>query len=215
MPATATGLTPSHIIRVSPIMILSFSSRDTNFSPSVAPLTTILPSSRYRKSKACNGCPSSIITKLVISTILFIARSPTPSSLLFIHEGEGFIFTFFITLAAYLGHSSGFMISTEVISLISSAPSEKTISGYLTVFPVMAAISHAIPTMLRQSERFGVIVKSSVTSLRSSASARSSPGFRSPGSIIIPEASSPISSSSSEQSIPSDNSPLIFECFTE
>jgi len=65
--------------------------------------------------------------------------------------------------------------------------------------------------MLRQSDRFGVTPMSSTVSRRARTSIRFRPVGVSGGRISSPDASGPIPSSSSEQSIPSEASPRIFE----
>jgi len=100
-------------------------------------------------------------------------------------------------------------METEVKPRMSSSDSFTVREGYRRAFPVTAATSRAMPTMDRQSDRFGVTPISRTVSDRSSASASSFPSGRSGGSIMIPDASPPIPSSSSEQSIPSDASPRI------
>jgi len=129
IPAMATGLRPSQIISVSAFRVRVLPSRETKGSPCRERRTTILPSSRNRKSKACRGCPNSIMTKFVTSTTLLMALSPTASRRCRIHFGEGWIFTPLIMRAVYRGQRSGSRISTEVIDRISSPDSLKEIFG--------------------------------------------------------------------------------------
>ena len=95
MPASAAGLLPSHITRLSWVSVNVFSSSVVIFSPSSARLTTISLPSMVSRSNACMGWPISKSTKLVMSTTLFMDRSPHSASLRLIHMGEGAIFMSF------------------------------------------------------------------------------------------------------------------------
>ena len=105
IPATPTGFSASHIISTSLSSVCSLPSSVMNFSPSSARLTTIFPPAMVSRSYACIGWPYSSITKLVISTRLFIGRIPHEESALCIHFGDGPILIFLTTLAQYLGQS--------------------------------------------------------------------------------------------------------------
>ena len=102
----ATDLEPSFIIKILESNSLSISSKVVNFSPSKALSTTIVLLSICLASNACIGWPSSNITKLVMSTILFIGLTPASKSLSCIHPGDGLTLTFFTPLAIYLLHNS-------------------------------------------------------------------------------------------------------------
>jgi len=115
--------------------------------------------------------------------------------------------TFWINRAVYRGHKSASSIVTEESSDTSWADSRMRTSGIFIFFPVRAATSRAMPIMLRQSERLGVMPMSRTVSPRSRASCKGLPKAISAGSCRMPDASSPISSSASEQSMPSDFSP--------
>ena len=95
IPAKAAGLSPSHITRLSWLSLNVLSSRVVIFSPSFALRTTISLPERVERSNACMGCPISSSTKFVMSTTLFIERSPHSASLFLIHMGEGAIFMSF------------------------------------------------------------------------------------------------------------------------
>ena len=73
--------------------------------------------------------------------------------------------------------------------------------------PVIAATSRAIPIMLKQSARLGVILTSKIVSLKSRAVSNGTPKVKFSGSCQIPAELSPVESSASEHSIPSDFSP--------
>ena len=79
-PATATGPFASFIISMESSKLLSTPSRVVNFDPSSATSTTILPPAKLLISKACSGCPYSIITKFVMSTMLLIGLIPAAMS---------------------------------------------------------------------------------------------------------------------------------------
>ena len=67
-------------------------------------LTYILFPYIFDKSNACRGCPISNITKLVISTILFIGLSPIDKSLDFNQSGDSDILTESMITPEYLEH---------------------------------------------------------------------------------------------------------------
>ena len=94
-PASATGLSLSHITRFSRFSSNSFPSSVVIFSPFSARRTTISLPSSVLKSNACIGCPISSSTKFVMSTILFIERSPQSASFFLSQSGEGAILTSF------------------------------------------------------------------------------------------------------------------------
>ena len=119
IPAKAIVLSLSFIHKHSESKVLSTSSKVVNFSPPLALSTTIFPDSISLASKACIGWPSSSITKLVISTILFIGLTPASNNLSCIHEGDGAILTFLTPLDIYLLHNSS-LTSTFNSSLILS-----------------------------------------------------------------------------------------------
>ncbi|SUQ47886.1 hypothetical protein CNEONATNEC26_01746 [Clostridium neonatale] len=102
IPANPIVLLLSFIQRTLLSKVLSTSSRVVNFSPSLALSTTILLFVSSLLSNACIGSPISSITKLVISTILFIGLTPASRSLSCIQLGDGAILTFFTPLAIYL-----------------------------------------------------------------------------------------------------------------
>ena len=70
-----------------------------SFSPGLARRTTMVWSFTLERSKACIGWPVSSITKLVMSTMLLIGRTPAPYRYSRIHLGLGPIFTSVITRA--------------------------------------------------------------------------------------------------------------------
>jgi len=113
-PARATGFSPSQIISISGSRRRSFPSRVIKASPSLAVRTTIRFSARRSKSKAWSGCPLSIITKLVISTILLIGFKPTETKRSWSQKGDGPTVISKTRLAAYLGQSSGAIMVIEL-----------------------------------------------------------------------------------------------------
>ncbi len=142
--------------------------------------------------------------------MLLIGRTPAFSSRCCIQAGDGWIFTSLIILAIYRGQRSESIIATFVHFSASSLSSFKFICGSLSLFPVIATTSLAIPIIPRQSGRFGVISNSRTTSSRSRNLPISSPIGAAPSRIIKPLASSPSPSSASEHIIPSETTPLIF-----
>ena len=98
-PAMPMLLSASLIMSMSPSMVLSFSSRVTNFSPGAAFSTTILLPWTSLISKACIGWPYSSMTKLVKSTILLIGRMPAYIRRFCSHHGDCLITTSVMILA--------------------------------------------------------------------------------------------------------------------
>ena len=94
IPARAMGFSASAMTRLASESSSSLPSRVTIFSPGFARrATTRRPESLF-KSKACRGWPSSMSTKLVMSTTLLMERSPTASRRSTIHAGDGPTLTF-------------------------------------------------------------------------------------------------------------------------
>ena len=147
--------------------------------------------------------------------MLLIGLMPAYISLFWSHQGDCSTLTSVTTLATYLLQFSGFLISTDTKSLASFSPaSSSSTSGYEKGLSKVAAASLAIPTIARQSGLLGVISKSTTACFRPSASAKSIPSSYSSSRIQIPSlcatgttlSSNP--SSSAEQSIPKDSTPL-------
>ena len=175
IPATPSVFSPLVIINISGSSFLSWPSSVVNTSLCLAFLTTIFLFPISLISKACIGWPISSITKLVISTMLFIGLTPASINLLCIQYGDFSIFTSVTLLARYLEHKAGFsiLISTS-ISLSDS--SFTLISGYLVLVPKVTAASLAIPIIHLQSGLFDVNSKSMTASFKPRTSLISIPG---------------------------------------
>ena len=141
------------------------------------------------------------------STTLLMGRSPTARSRAWSHAGEGPMVTPLTTRAVNRWQRSGASIKTRASARAGSPDSFSATAGGRKRAPVSADSSRAMPTMERQSGRFGVISTSSTWSSRPSVATRSAPG-RAPSSSRIPAScASPIPSSRSEQSMPCDSTP--------
>ncbi len=93
MPAMPAGLSSVVITKSFGLSSYTFLSRASSFSPSRAARTPMFKEPRRFASKACNGCPTLNITRLVASTTLLILLWPMASSEVLSHSGEGPTFT--------------------------------------------------------------------------------------------------------------------------
>ena len=165
--AKSNALSLFPITNISDVKVLSTPSKVVNFSPSSAKYTLISSYFISSKSKACSGCPSSNITKLVISTMLFIGLIPASINLLCIQYGDGPIFTSFTTLPQYLLQRS---VSIFILKFISSSEPLTFISGNFNSVPKVTAASLARPIIDLQSGLFDVISNSIKASFINKAS---------------------------------------------
>ena len=94
MPARPVARSLSAMTSISGVSVCVLPSSVVSVSPSCARRTTIVCSRTLLRSNACIGWPVSSITKLVMSTMLLIERTPAPYRYSRIHLGDGPIFTF-------------------------------------------------------------------------------------------------------------------------
>ena len=78
MPARPVAFSSSAMTSMSGVSWCSLPSRVFSISPSFAFLTTMVCPCTLLRSNACMGWPVSSITKLVMSTMLLIERTPAP-----------------------------------------------------------------------------------------------------------------------------------------
>ena len=138
-----------------------------------------------------------------------MGRKPTARRRWASHGGEGLTVSPPMTRAAYRGHRSGSRISTAASEAASVSPSRTVIWGKRNGARVRAATSRATPTIDSASGRFGVISISRMVSSRPRYWMRAAPRGASAASSRMPSSSSPMPSSFSEQSSPSDTVPRI------
>ena len=109
----AVGPFSSAMTSISGESFRSTPSRVVMASPASALRTMIWAPPTCFRSKACMGWPYSSMTKLVMSTMLLMGRTPQARSRSRIHRGEGPIFTSFTTRAMYRGQRVPFFTSTR------------------------------------------------------------------------------------------------------
>ena len=122
---------PSQIIKSSALSFRVDSSKALNSVPSASFFTTIFLEGILSASNACNGCPISCNTKLVISTITLIGLTSIALRYFCIQSGDGPIFTFDIVIPLYLGHATLSITSTSNSRVVFSVLNAD-VSGILT-----------------------------------------------------------------------------------
>ena len=106
IPASAIGFSASEIVSIDDDNSKFSSFKASIFSSSLALLILISELVNLLKSKACNGCPNSNITKLVTSTTLLIELCPDFNNASTNHFGELPTFNPSTMVAEYLAHRS-------------------------------------------------------------------------------------------------------------
>ena len=149
------------------------------------------------------------MTKFVISTTGEIPLNPARRRRSVIQTGDLAVGSIpRIRRPANRGQPAGSTNSTGCVSSIVAATGLNSAS--LSVAPVSAATSRAIPRTLKQSPRFGVRSRSMTASGRSRRSTSGAPTSALAASSMIPSDSSPSPSSMAEHSMPFDTTPRIF-----
>src|SRR5678815_3001463 len=96
---------PSQIIKSSAFNLYTWLSSARNSVPAGLVSTMICCPAILSASKACNGCPISCNTKLVMSTTLLIDFTPMDCRCRCIQSGDGPIFIPLMTTPEYRGHA--------------------------------------------------------------------------------------------------------------
>src|SRR5690348_1276931 len=141
-----------------------------------------------------------------MSTTAEIERKPERSMRCCIHAGVGALASMLsMTRAAKRGQAPASSMRTPRVAALPTGACASV--GSVNGAPVIAETSRAMPTIDRQSGRFGVSLIVISASSSASVARTSCPGVASEGSTSSPDASSAMPSSRAEHSMPCDSTP--------